>query len=235
MPDTGGGLGLIILQIIWIDLLLSGDNAVVIALACRSVPVERRLLAVCLGAGVAVAMRIAFTLGLQFALYLPWLKLAGAIAMLWIAVKLMIEDDDDHAGVGNSRTVLGAVRTIVIADAIMSLDNVLAVAAAARGHPVLIALGLALSIPLIVIGASLIIGLLTSMPILVWAGAALLGWIAGQLVIEEPVLQAPLAHLFATLGLSSEIGGTLICVAGAIIVVLIGALTPRPQRATERD
>jgi YjbE family integral membrane protein len=188
---SNSGTILQILQIIGIDILLSGDNAVVIALACRSLPPEKRKLGIILGVTAAIVLRVIFTLGLQFVIGWPWLMLVGGFLLLWIAIQLLIEADDSEKVIADNKTLMGAVRTIALADLVMSLDNVLAVAGAAHGHPGLILFGLALSIPLIMGGATLIIGLLTRFPILVWAGAALLGWIAGELIASERML-APL-------------------------------------------
>jgi YjbE family integral membrane protein len=175
------------LKIIWINILLSGDNAIVIALACRALPPRQRFWGIILGAGAAVLLRVFFTVILQYVLELPWLKLVGGFLLLWIAVKLLIQDEADEADIESSDNLWGAVRTVAIADIVMSLDNVLAIAAAAKGNTALIIFGLAISIPLIVAGATLIMALLTRFPILVWAGAALLGWIAGELIVGDKV------------------------------------------------
>ena len=180
-----GPLGIQVLKIIWINILLSGDNAIVIALACRALPPRQRFWGIILGAGAAVLLRVIFTVALQYVLELPWLKLIGGILLLWIAIKLLIQDEADEASIESSENLWGAVRTIAIADIVMSLDNVLAIAAAAKGNTSLIIFGLAISIPLIVAGATLIMGLLTRYPFLVWAGAGLLGWIAGELIVSD--------------------------------------------------
>ena len=180
-----GPMGIQALKIIWINILLSGDNAIVIALACRALPPRQRFWGIILGAGAAVLLRIFFTVILQHVLELPWLKLVGGFLLLWIAIKLLIQDETDEADIKSSDNLWGAVRTVAIADVVMSLDNVLAIAAAAKGNTGLIIFGLAISIPLIVAGATLIMALLTRFPVLVWAGAALLGWIAGELIVEH--------------------------------------------------
>jgi YjbE family integral membrane protein len=181
-----------ILKIIWINILLSGDNAIVIALACRALPPRQRFWGIILGAGAAVLLRIIFTVALNYVLELPWLKLVGGLLLFWIAIKLLVQDEADESSVDSSDTLWGAVRTVAIADIVMSLDNVLAIAAAARGNNALIIFGLAISIPLIVAGATLIMALLTRYPILVWAGAGLLGWIAGELLVSDHVVLAQL-------------------------------------------
>ena len=132
-------------------------------------------------------LRIIFTVGLQYVLDIPWLRLVGGLLLLWIAIKLLVQEEASEDSIDSAENLWGAVKTVAIADIVMSLDNVLAIAAAAKGHPWLIAFGLAVSIPLIVAGATLIMALLTRFPILVWAGAGLLGWIAGELVMEDPV------------------------------------------------
>jgi YjbE family integral membrane protein len=175
-----------LLQIIWIDLLLSGDNAVVIALACSSLPAHQRRLGIILGAGMAVLLRIIFALVINQLLAVPFLKLAGGFLLLWIAAKLIIGEEEASHDVGENKTLWKAVRTIAIADAVMSLDNVVAIAAAARGHVELFIFGLLLSIPLIVMGSTFVMQLLARFPFLIWAGAALLGWIAGEMIISDP-------------------------------------------------
>ncbi|WP_127092033.1 TerC family protein [Aquabacter cavernae] len=176
-----------LLQIIWIDLLLSGDNAVVIALACRSLPEKQRRWGILLGAGAAVGLRIMFALAVSYLLGVPLLKVAGGLLLLWIAVKLVTDGDGEAHHVEASDSLWKAVRTIAIADAVMSLDNVVAIAAASRGHPELFIFGLLLTIPLIIAGSQLVMALLTRFPILVWAGAALLGWIAGEMVVSDVI------------------------------------------------
>ena len=176
---------LAVLQIIWINILLSGDNAVVIALACRSLTPHQRKWGVIFGAGAAVILRIIFTVIVAKLMAIPYLKLIGGVLLFWIAVKLLI-DETDESDVKESKTVWTAVQTVVVADIVMSLDNVVAIAAAAKGDMWLIVFGLILSVPLIVFGATLIITLLQRYPVLVWAGAALLGWIAGELIASDP-------------------------------------------------
>ena len=174
------------LQIIWINVLLSGDNAVVIALACRTLPPRQRLWGMVLGAGVAVLLRIIFTGVVTQLMELPYLKFVGGLALLWIAVKLIVPDEADEGGVEAATTLMRAVRIVAIADIIMSLDNVIAIAAAAHGDLLLIIFGLAISVPMIIAGAAILMKVLERFPALVWAGAALLGWIAGEIMIEDP-------------------------------------------------
>jgi YjbE family integral membrane protein len=178
-----------LLEIIWIDILLSGDNAVVIALACRALPEGQRTLGVMLGSGVAVALRVVFTVLVVELLGLPFVKIAGGVLLLWIAVRLT-RAEERQKEIAPANTLWSAIRIIVVADAVMSLDNMMAVAAAAKGSKLLILLGLALSIPLLVFGSTLLLALLHRFPVLVWAGAGLLGWIAGDLIGSDPDLAA---------------------------------------------
>lgn len=176
-----------IVEIIVINVLLSGDNAVVIALACRSLPPEQRKWGIMLGAGAAVVLRVLFTLVVVQLLALPYLKLIGGLLLLWIAVKLVV-DETDHAKVKASGSIWNAVQTIAIADAVMSLDNVVAIAAAAKGSMPLIIFGLVISIPLVVFGSTMLLKLIERFPVLVWAGAGLLGWVAGDITSDDPEL-----------------------------------------------
>ncbi|TCT03270.1 TerC family protein [Aquabacter spiritensis] len=174
-----------LLQIIWINILLSGDNAVVIAMACRSLPDKARKWGIVMGAGVAVALRILFTGIVATLLALPWLKLVGSLALMWIAVDLALPGEEADDAVEASDNLWKAVGTVAVADIVMSLDNVVAVAAVANGNWLLLVLGLAISIPLIVAGSSLVMSLLDRFPLLVWAGAALLGWVAGEMLVSD--------------------------------------------------
>jgi len=176
-------------EIIMLNIVLSGDNAVVIALACRALPPEQRTKGIALGAGVAVVLRVVFTVLIASLLNMPFLHIVGAALLVWIAVKLIIEDGESDAdSITASSKLWKAVQTVAIADIVMSLDNVLAIAAVAKDSIPLLVAGLVISIPLIVLGASLITSLLTRFPILVWAGAALLGWVAGEMFDSDPWL-----------------------------------------------
>ena len=174
-----------ILGIIWINIILSGDNAVVIAMACRGLPQDKRRMGMILGAGVAVALRIVFTVVVVALLSTPFLKVIGGCLLLWIAVKL-VSGEDEEGNVKETNRLWHAVWTIAVADAVMSLDNVLAIAAVAQDSTWLLVLGLAISIPLIIAGAALIMAILDRVPVLVWAGAALLGWVAGEMIVSDP-------------------------------------------------
>jgi len=179
---------LAVLKIIWINILLSGDNAVVIALACRNLPPRQRRWGMVIGAGVASVLLIVFTAVVATLMTLPYLKLVGGCALLWIAFRLVASAADERH-VEAVDDLWRAVRIVVVADIVMSLDNVIAVAAAARGSYLLLGLGLTVSIPLVIAGAALIMALLERFPVLVWAGAALLGWIGGGLVAEDPAIR----------------------------------------------
>jgi YjbE family integral membrane protein len=228
-----------VIKIIGINIILSGDNAVVIALACRNLPPRQRRLGIILGAGAAVVLRIIFTLLVQFLFNLPWLKLAGGLLLLWIAIKLPA--GEDHAGdddkVAGGSSLWEAVKIVAIADIVMSLDNVLAIAGAAEAAPPeqriwLIIMGLVISIPLVVAGSTLIMGLLSRYPLLVWAGAGLLGWIAGELIATEPILQDYVAWLSTYLGVSAKFILRSFEVIGVLIVLVVGwIITRRSARA----
>jgi YjbE family integral membrane protein len=172
-----------LLQIIWIDLLLSGDNAIVIALACRNLPPEQRRMGILLGTGAAIGLRILFALVITWLLGIPFLKIVGGILLFWIAIKL-VQGDEGHGEVEGGTSLWAAV---------MSLDNVLAVSAASHGNIWLFIFGILLSIPLIIYGSNVILSILTRYPILIWLGAALLGWIAGDMISEDPWFKANIA------------------------------------------
>jgi YjbE family integral membrane protein len=227
-------------KIIWINILLSGDNALVIAMACRGLEPKQRLWGMIFGAGAAVLLRIIFTFIVVTLMSLPYLKLVGGLALLWIAAKLLVPEHEDEEGVESAAHLWAAIQIVVVADIVMSLDNVIAVAAAAGGSLPLLVLGLAISIPLIVAGAALIMALLTRLPILVWLGAALLGWIAGDVMATDPAVEPKLAALFsgpfgtkldsllASLhlahGHSSEF---VLAVLGVIVVLVVGGIWRR--------
>ena len=191
-------------KIMWINVLLSGDNALVIAMACRALEPRQRLWGMILGAGVAVILRIIFTGIVATLMALPYLKLVGGLALILIAAKLVVPEEEDEGGVQSASHLWHAVQIVVVADIVMSLDNVIAVAAAANGSLPLLVLGLAISVPLIVAGAALIMALLNRLPILVWAGAALLGWIAGDVIATDPAIHPHLQAFFASPWASSS-------------------------------
>jgi YjbE family integral membrane protein len=184
-------------KIIWINVLLSGDNALVIALACRGLAPRQRLWGMIFGAAAAVLLRVIFTGIVASLMELPYLKLVGGLALFVIAAKLLVPEQEDEDSVDAASHLWAAVQIVVVADIVMSLDNVIAVAAAANGSVPLLVLGLAISVPLIVAGAALIMALLNTLPILVWAGAALLGWIAGDVIATDPAVGPRLDAMFS--------------------------------------
>jgi len=178
------GLG----QIIIVNIVLSGDNAVVIALAARSLPPQQQKQAIIWGSVAAIVLRVILTIVAVEMLKLPYLKLIGALLLLYIAIQLLVPEDDGEDGIESSGNLMAAIRTILIADLVMSLDNVIGVAAAAKGDNVLLMLGLAISIPLIILGSTVILKLMDRYPLIITGGAALLGWVAGEMLITDPVL-----------------------------------------------
>ena len=176
------------LEIVVINILLSGDNAVVIALACRNLPPKQRRWGIFWGAFGAIALRIVLTVFALSLLELPWLKLIGGLLLLWIGVKLIAEEEDEGDDIKGSERLLSAVKTVIIADLVMSLDNVLGVAAAANGSVILLTFGLLVSIPLVIVGSQLILKVIERFPVLIVAGGALLGYIAGEMFVREAVL-----------------------------------------------
>src|SRR6185295_19000636 len=201
-------------QIIIVNIVLSGDNAGVIALAARSLPPHQQKKAIMWGAGAAVAMRIVLTIIAVEMLKWPWLKLIGAVLLLWIAVKLLVPEDggDD---VESSDNLLAAIKTILIADLVMSLDNVIGVAAAAKGSMTLLILGLAISIPLVIFGATMLMKLMHRFPIIITIGAGLLGWVAGDMAATDPVVKDWVDANAAWLHWAAP-------AAGAVFVVVLG-------------
>jgi YjbE family integral membrane protein len=175
-------------QIILINIVLSGDNAVVIALACRSLPAHQQKKAIIFGSVGAIVLRLILTFFAVYLLSLPYLKLTGAALLLWIGVGLLKGDDGEEDIEGNSG-LMAAVKTIVIADLVMSLDNVIGVAAAAKGDVALLVIGLVISIPLIIFGSTLILKLMTRFPVIITLGAALLGWVAGEMCLSDPAIK----------------------------------------------
>ena len=211
-------------QIILIDILLGGDNAVVIALACRKLPPEQRKLGILWGVVGAVAARIVLIFFAVKLLELPYLKIVGGLLLLWIGVKLMLpEDEDAHGNVEGGTTVWSAVRTVIIADVVMSLDNVIAVAAAADGHIGLVVFGILVSVPIIVWGSKFVLMLIDRFPLVITFGAALLGWIAGDMIVGDVALKSWAATMPTWLPKAAA-------VAGAAFVVGLGLLLTRMRR-----
>jgi YjbE family integral membrane protein len=211
-----------VLQIVFINILLSGDNAVVIAMACRGLPRRERIWGMVIGAGAAVILRLIFTGVVGRLMLLPYLKVAGGLALIYVAAKLLVPETADRNKVEAVAHLWRAVRIVVVADIVMSLDNVIAVAAVAQGSFVLLTIGLAASIPIILAGAALILALLERFPILIWAGAALLGWIAGDLIATDPAVTR---YLTATLGAKfAEQAEFSAAISGILLVIAAGGL-----------
>jgi YjbE family integral membrane protein len=239
MTDFLSGLGvsmepqfwLALVQIIWINVLLSGDNAIVIALACRQLPPRQRTAGIVLGTLAALILRLIFSGVVVTLMFIPWLKIAGGLALLWIAVKLLMPNEQSEESTAAAEGLLRAMMVIAIADVVMSLDNVIAVAAAAGGNFALLVFGLAISIPAIVVGASLIAALLNRFPIIVWAGAALLGWIAGDVLATDPVVVDAAKRLGPGAPDSIKLASAIICMAGTVIAGWLGRARLARQQA----
>jgi YjbE family integral membrane protein len=225
-----------VVQIIWIDLILSGDNAVVIALACRGLPPHQRRRGMIIGAGAAAALLIVFTIMVSALILLPYLRLASACALIWIAIKLVGPEQHDAAGTTEAAESLWrAVRIIVFADVVMGLDNAVAVAAVANGRYVLLGLGLAISIPIVFAGSAIVLALLERFPIIVWAGGAVLGWVAGGLFVSDPVIASRISALALAFQHSLDFADIAFEVLGATIVVLAGIIWRRAQTTTPQE
>ncbi len=180
-------LWIALVQIILINIVLSGDNAVVIALASRSLPPTQQKKAIMFGSLGAIVLRIVLTFFAVYLLQLPYLKLVGAALLLWIGIGLLKGDDEEGELEGHSG-LFAAIKTIVIADLVMSLDNVIGVAAAAKGSVLLLVVGLGISIPLIIYGSTLILKLMARFPVIITVGAGLLGWVAGEMAVSDPAI-----------------------------------------------
>ena len=205
-----------LVKIVWINIILSGDNAVVIALAARSLPPHQQKKAVLWGSGAAVVLRIVLTVVAAKLLELSFLQIIGGCLLLWIGYQLLTGDEDEGGESKGTGSMLAAIRTILIADLVMSLDNVIAVAATAQGNMVLLILGLAISIPLVIFGSTLMIKLMDRFPVIVTLGAALIGWVGGETIANDNVLHGyamghPWLHYVAA-------------AAGAVLVVALGKL-----------
>jgi YjbE family integral membrane protein len=208
------GFWLAVMQIIAIDILLGGDNAVVIALACRKLPEAQRNRAIIGGALGAILLRIAMIFFALQLLELPYLKLIGAVLLLWIGIKLIVpEGEDAHDSLAASPKLLGAIKTIIVADAVMSLDNVVAVAGASNGQLELVIFGIVISIPIIIWGSKLVLHFMDRYPIVITLGAALLGWIAGRMAITD--ISVPAVPTW-----SHYAAGAL----GALMILIIGKM-----------
>jgi YjbE family integral membrane protein len=215
-----------LLKIIGVNLILSGDNAVVIALAARSLPARQQKAAVLWGSGAAVVMRIILTIFAVALLTLPWLKVVGSLLLFWIGIKLLLPEEGDE-NITASDNLISAIKTILIADLVMSIDNVIAVAAAAQGSMTLLILGLAISIPLVIFGSTLLLHLMERWPIIITIGGGLLGFVAGEMLVTDPALKDWLGGLGVAFdGEKPRIGGVsleVLCgLVGAVIVIAAG-------------
>ena len=193
--DMGGFLAGL-LQIIMVNIVLSGDNAVVIALAARSLPAKQQKLAILWGSGGALVLRVILTVAAVVLLKIPFLQFAGALLLIWIAVQLLIEEDESDGPHHAHDNLLGAVKTILVADVVMSLDNTLAIAGVAKGDWILLVLGLVLSVPLIVFGSTLIMKMIERFPVIVYIGAGLIAYTAGEMIDSDAAVQPYLPHVF---------------------------------------
>jgi YjbE family integral membrane protein len=212
LNNTDFWIGL--MKIIWINIILSGDNAVVIALAARSLPPHQQQKAILFGSGAAVVLRILLTVVAVQLLALSYLQIIGGLLLLWIGVQLLSEEDEEEEGDVKQASLMTAIRTILIADIVMSLDNVIAVAAAAKGSNTLLIIGLAISIPLVIFGSTLMIKLMERFPIIVTLGAALIGWVGGETIISDVALKSALEANPSLHYISAAVG--------AVIVVGLG-------------
>jgi len=212
-------------SIIFTNIILSGDNAVVIALAARSLRPDQQGKAIFWGSAAAIVMRIVLTLVAVQLLQFPYLKIVGALLLFWIGIQLLIEEEEEveDGKEPERKSMWSAVRTILIADLVMSLDNVLAVAAAAKDSVTLLIIGLGISIPLIIFGSTLLLKLMERFPIIITLGGALLGYLAGEMLVTDPAIVSwygPVSHTLA------NIAGAI----GAAFVVLVGMLIRRRSR-----
>jgi YjbE family integral membrane protein len=213
-------------QIILINIVLSGDNAVVIAMASRSLPKQQQRQAILFGSIGAIVLRIVLTFFAVYLLTQPYLKLAGAALLLWIGVGLLKGGEGEENLEGHSNLV-AAIRTIVMADLVMSLDNVIGVAAAAKGNVPLLVFGLVISIPLIIFGSAIILKLMTRFPVIITLGAALLGWVAGEMAISDPSIAAWTERHHAL--------HTVVPALGAVLVVVVGKWLGRQEPQADAD
>ncbi len=212
-----------LLQIIGINIVLSGDNAVVIALAARSLPPHQQKKAIAWGAGAAIAMRIVLTLFAVVLLTLPYLKLIGAVLLIWIGIQLLLPDDGEE-NIESHSNLIAAIKTILIADLVMSLDNVIGVAAAAKGSVTLLVLGLAISIPLVIFGATMLLKLMERFPVIITIGGGLLGYVAGEMAVTDPAVKD---WVDANMPMLHEIAA----IAGVAIVLVVGKVLAKKKSA----
>ncbi|MCX7172049.1 MAG: TerC family protein [Proteobacteria bacterium] len=217
-----------LLEIIGVNIVLSGDNAVVIALAARSLPPRQQRKAVIFGSIAAIIMRVILTLFAVELLKLPYLKLIGSTLLLWIGIQLLVPEEGDGKDVESKETLFAAIKTILVADLVMSIDNVIGVAAAARGNVTLLVLGLAISIPLIIFGSSVMLKFMERFPVIVTLGGALLGYIAGEMAVSDIAISPWLQHHLYWIEQPAGFGG-------AILVVAVGRWLSRRQINAGKD
>jgi len=204
-----------VLQIIAIDILLGGDNAVVIALACRKLPDAQRRQGIFWGVAGAIGLRVVMIFFALQLLDVPWLKIVGALLLFWIGIKLLQPEEEGHGDIAASTSLAGAIKTIIVADAVMSLDNVIAVAAAAHGSMLLVVFGILVSIPIVVWGSQLVLKLMDRYPLVITGGGALLGWIGGGMIVGDPALPV---DFFSGISYAKYV----LALGGAILVVAVG-------------
>ena len=224
MDLSSGALWAALGSIILANIVLSGDNAVVIAMAARTLPAHQQKKAIFWGSGAAIVMRIILTLIAVEMLKWPYLKIVGALLLLYIGISLLSEDSGDEDGHKEIGSLRAAIQTILVADLVMSLDNVLAVAAAAKGNTVLLIIGLAVSIPLIIFGSTLMLKVMDRFPIIITLGAALLGFLAGEMLLTDPAVTERFGELSHDV---VNAAGAL----GAVLVVAVGLWLQRRARA----
>ncbi len=218
-----------VFQIILIDILLGGDNAVVIALACRNLPAKQRMQGILWGTAGAIFLRVALIAFALTLLAVPYLKIVGALLLVWVGVKLLIPEEDAHGKIDGGGSILSAVKTIIIADFVMSLDNVIAIAGAAQtanpDHQIgLVIFGLVVSVPIIIWGSTIVLKLIDRFPMVVTFGAALLGWIAGGMLVTDVVIVEQFGPITGTMKLAAEI-------VGALFIVIAGRLLAQRKRS----
>jgi len=219
-----------VFQIILIDILLGGDNAVVIALACRNLPKKQRMQGILWGTAGAIGLRVVLIFFALTLLTIPFLKVVGALLLLWVGVKLLVPEDESHGGIQGGTTIMGAIKTIIVADFVMSLDNVIAIAGAAQNanpdHQLgLVIFGLVVSVPIIVWGSTIVLKLIDRFPMVVTFGAALLGWIAGGMLVTDVVVVNNFGEPSSTVTLAAS-------AVGAVLIVAVGRWLAARKRAT---
>jgi YjbE family integral membrane protein len=220
-PDFWVGL----VKIIGLNIVLSGDNAVVIALAARSLPKEQQKKAIVFGSGAAVVLRVLLTVVAAKLMALSFVQIVGGVLLLWIGLQLLTGGDEEGGEGAGKSSMAAAIRTILIADLVMSLDNVIAVAAAAQGDMILLIVGLLISIPLVIFGSTLMIKLMERFPIIITLGAVLIGWVAGETVMNDHALHGMLeVHPWLHYAVAA---------AGALIVLVMGSWLKKRNQAQE--